>query len=48
MDTIFRVTNDDLLRLSPRGAIEVFRDLLWAEARRLGIPLGYINGRRPK
>ena len=35
-DTVFTVRNEDLGRLDPTGAVLFFRDLLWAEARRLG------------
>lgn len=40
---IFTVTNDDLNRLDPAEAVRFFRDLLWAEARRLGIEISRIN-----
>jgi len=33
---IFTVTNEDLDRLDPAEAVRFFRELLWAEARRLG------------
>ena len=35
-ETIFTVTNEDLGRLNPTEAVLFFRELLWAEARRLG------------
>ena len=35
-DTIFTVTNEDLGRLNPTEAVLFIRDMLWAEARRLG------------
>ena len=35
-ETIFTVRNEDLGRLDPTEAVLFFRDLLWAEARRLG------------
>ncbi len=43
MSTIFTVTNDDLNRLSPDGAVACFRELLWAEATALGIQKSLIN-----
>lgn len=42
-DNIFTVTNDDLNRLDPAEAVRFFRELLWAEARRIGIGLSQIN-----
>ena len=42
-DNIFTVTNEDLGRLDPAGAVRFFRELLWAEARRLGIDINKIN-----
>ncbi len=42
-DTIFTVTNDDLGRLDSTEAVLFFRELLWAEARRLGIETNKIN-----
>ena len=42
-DTIFTVTNDDLGRLDSTEAVLFFRELLWAEARRLGIETNRIN-----
>lgn len=41
-DNIFTVTNEDLGRLDPAEAVQFFRELLWAEARRLGIGLSQI------
>ena len=43
METIFTVRNEDLERLDPEGAVELFRELLWAEASRLGIGKNLIN-----
>jgi len=43
MSTIFTVTNDDLNRLTPDGAVACFRELLWAEATALGIQKSLIN-----
>lgn len=43
MDTIFTVRNGDLERLSPKEAVALFRELLWAEARRIGIPTSKIQ-----
>ena len=40
---IFTVTNEDLDRLDPAEAVRFFRELLWAEARRLGIDINKIN-----
>lgn len=39
METIFTVKNEDLARMSPEEAVEFFRELLWAEARRIGISI---------
>ena len=43
METIFTVKNEDLARMSPEEAVEFFRELLWAEARRLGISITNIQ-----
>ena len=43
MDTIITVKNEDLERLSSAEAVSFFRELLWAEARRLAIPISNIN-----
>jgi hypothetical protein len=43
LDTIFTVKNEDLNRLSPAEAVTSFRELLWAEARRQGIPISNVN-----
>lgn len=43
METIFTVKNEHLARLNPQEAVEFFRDLLWAEAKRTGIPISKIN-----
>jgi len=43
MDTIFTVKNEDLERLNPQEAIDFFRELLWAEARRIGIQIDKIR-----
>ena len=43
MDNIFSVKNEDLARLSPQEAVEFFRELLWAEARRIGIGISKIH-----
>ena len=42
-ETIFTVKSDDLGRLDPTGAVDLFRELLWAEARRIGIEISKIN-----
>ena len=42
-ETIFTVRNENLDRLDPTEAVLFFRDLLWAEARRLGIEISKIN-----
>jgi len=42
-DTILTVKNEHLMILSPEEAVDFFRELLWAEAGRIGIPLGKIN-----
>src|SRR6185369_15392334 len=41
--TIFTVANGDLGRLTPSAAVELLRDILWADARRVGIPTTTIN-----
>ena len=41
--TIFTVANDDLGRLPPAGAVELLREILWADARGLGLPTASIN-----
>jgi hypothetical protein len=43
VDTVFTVDNDDLNRLSPEEAVDVFRELLWAEATNIGIGKNFIN-----
>lgn len=40
---IFTVTNADLGRLSPEQAVDLVRELLWAEARRIGLPTTSVN-----
>ena len=42
-ETIFTVKNEDLSRLDQNTAVEFFRRLLWAEARRLGVEISKIN-----
>lgn len=42
-NTIFTVTNDDLGRLDSTEAVHFFRELLWAEARRLGIETNKVS-----
>ncbi len=42
-NTIFTVRNEDLNRLDQNTAVEFFRRLLWAEARRLGVEISKIN-----
>lgn len=43
MDTLLTVNNEDLSRLNSQQAVEFFRDLLWSEASRSGIPFNKIN-----
>jgi len=43
METIFTVRNEDLARLSPGESVELFRELLWAEGRRTGIPISKVR-----
>src|SRR2546423_15514202 len=43
MNNIFTVKNEDLQKFNPQQAVEVFRDLLWAEARRLGVPINKVR-----
>ena len=42
-DTIFTVTKEDLALLNEHTAVDFFRELLWAEARRIGIEISKIN-----
>lgn len=41
--SIFTVRNSDLERLTPEHAVELTRELLWVEARRIGLPTTSIN-----
>lgn len=43
MSTLFTITENDLEQLSPEEAVEIFRDLVWAEIRRLGIPISKVH-----
>lgn len=43
MNTIFTVRPEDLARLNPQRAVDVFRQLLWAEARRIGAGINKIH-----
>lgn len=43
IDTILTVRNEHLMFLNPEEAVELFRELLWAEATRIGVPLSRIN-----
>ena len=43
METIFTVGNEDLGRLPPDRAVDLFRELLWAEATATGIGKNLIN-----
>ena len=43
MDTIFTVTNEELNSLNPEGAVDFFRELIWAEATSLGIGINNID-----
>jgi hypothetical protein len=43
MDTIFSVTGNDLSQLGPELAVDVFRELLWAEATVIGVARNLIN-----
>ena len=42
-ETIFDVTKEHLARLGQKEAVDFFRQLLWAEARRVGIETSKIN-----
>ena len=43
-ETIFTVTKEDLALLNPNTQqLMFFRELLWAEARRIGIEISKIN-----
>ena len=41
--SIFTVTNEDLGRLNLTKALLFFRELLWADARRIGIAISKVN-----
>ncbi len=43
IETIFTVKNEHLDRFDQKTAVEFFRKLLWAEARRLGVEISKIN-----
>lgn len=43
MDTILTVRNEHLSLLSPEDAVIFFRELVWAEAARIGLPIDKIN-----
>ncbi len=43
IDSIFTLRNEQLGLLASQPAVVFFRSLLWAEARRIGIPLSKIN-----
>lgn len=43
MDSIFSVRGDDLSQFSPELAVDVFRELLWAEATAIGVAKSLIN-----
>ncbi len=41
--SFFTVQQDSLLRLDPKAAVEIFRDMLHAEAMRLGVPISRVH-----
>ena len=41
--TILTLRNEDLARLGPGEAVDLIRELLWAEARRVGLPVAQVN-----
>jgi hypothetical protein len=43
VDTVFSVTSADFEPLGPTDAVRFFSQLLWAEARRIGLPVTRIN-----
>ena len=43
MDTIFSVRNEDLESFTPHEAVDLFRELLWAEATVTGIRINLIS-----
>ena len=43
MDTIFTVSNEYLDALTPEEAVDLFRELLWAEATATGIGIDLIS-----
>ena len=42
-NTIFTVTNEHLQRLNPHQAVQFFAKVLWAETRRVGLPVTSVN-----
>ena len=43
LDTIFTVNNEHLERLNAPEAVQFLSELLWAEVRRLGLPVTSVN-----
>jgi len=43
MNTFFTVTNSDLERFAPAEAVDFFRELVWAEARHVGLPISRVH-----
>jgi hypothetical protein len=43
IDTILTVKNEHLMSLGIEGAVDFFRELLWAEVTRIGIPIHKVN-----
>ncbi len=43
MNSIYKIENNYLAILSPQEAVAIFRDLLWAEARRIGIAVSKVH-----
>src|SRR5947208_293686 len=43
VQTVFSVRENDLAALTSHEAVEVFRDLLWCQARRLAVPVTHVQ-----
>src|SRR2546426_12526505 len=41
--TVLTVRNEDLARLGPGEAVDMIRELVWAEARGVGLPTAQVN-----
>lgn len=43
MRSVLDVTNDQIFRMSPEDAVDLFQRLLWAEASRIGVGINNVN-----